>query len=381
MTKNHKKPPKKTFQAENYFLDATVKIKNIRIWLAKFSIARAHTKRSTRALCKNNYLGLSVTRTIPELGIGTTNNFSEVTDDRPITCCSFTCDGQNFFTASLSGNLSVWSTLRLGKILVIEAHKERITAIATNPKSNLTYMAKPVVATSSADCTSRVWTIDGALLSTLTGHHDIVTDIKFHPSGRFLATSSIDQTWSLWDMDKTLAVTKTTQYSPKQHLYSQEGHHHPLYSISLQNDGSLLASGGSDTISRLWDLRTGRCIMKLEGHAQAVLTLDFSADGYRIVSGSLDQSCQIWDLRRSSCEYTIAAHNKLVKTVRCHPNNCDYFVSAGYDKEARIWSLKNYKLIRILTGHGDKVMDADINPNFIGHTVLTVSYDRGLRFW
>jgi len=36
---------------------------------------------------------------------------------------------------------------------------------------------------------------------------------------------------------------------------------------------------GMDGYGRVWDLRTGRCVMFLEGHLKSVLAVDFAADG------------------------------------------------------------------------------------------------------
>jgi len=370
------------FRTESYFSDGSIEIKNTRIWLAKFSIARAYSRMLKITSLRSSFWSPSRLKNHNSSNeINSTTELSEVADDRPITSCAFTNDGTHFITASVSGNLKVWSIPMFRQVLAIKAHNERITGVAVNPKINQKSSNNLIIATSSADRTARVWTFDGTLLSTLTGHYDSLTAIKFHPSGRLLSTSSLDQTWSLWDLEKTTNIVKTIRYQNKKKLYEQDGHHQPVYSISFQTDGSLLASAGSDTIIRLWDIRTGRYVMTLEGHIRAVLTLDFSADGFHIVSGSLDQSCQIWDLREAKCEYTIAAHKKLVKSVKCHPHEHNYFVSVGYDKEARIWSLKDYKLIRILAGHGDKVMGVDINPCSKINTISTICYDKIVRLW
>jgi len=36
---------------------------------------------------------------------------------------------------------------------------------------------------------------------------------------------------------------------------------------------------GLDGFGRVWDLRTGRCIMFLEGHLKGILGVDFAPDG------------------------------------------------------------------------------------------------------
>ena len=37
---------------------------------------------------------------------------------------------------------------------------------------------------------------------------------------------------------------------------------------------------GLDAFGRVWDLRTGRCIMFMEGHLKSLYGIDFSPNGY-----------------------------------------------------------------------------------------------------
>jgi hypothetical protein len=41
-----------------------------------------------------------------------------------------------------------------------------------------------------------------------------------------------------------------------------------------------LFSSGMDAYGRVWDLRTGRCIMFLEGHLKPIISIDFSPNGF-----------------------------------------------------------------------------------------------------
>lgn len=50
---------------------------------------------------------------------------------------------------------------------------------------------------------------------------------------------------------------------------------------------------GLDAFGRVWDLRTGRCIMFLEGHLGSIFGVDFSPNGFNIATGSQDNSCKV----------------------------------------------------------------------------------------
>ncbi len=50
---------------------------------------------------------------------------------------------------------------------------------------------------------------------------------------------------------------------------------------------------GLDAFGRVWDLRTGRCVMFLEGHLGSIYGVDFSPNGYNIASASQDNSVKV----------------------------------------------------------------------------------------
>lgn len=102
-----------------------------------------------------------------------------------------------------------------------------------------------------------------------------------------------------------------------------------------------------DSFGRVWDLRTGRCIMFMEGHLKGVLGIDISPNGYHIVTGSEDNTCKIWDLRKRSCVYTIPAHTNLVSCVKFEKTSGQYLVSSSYDCSAKVnfYGDISYKLL------------------------------------
>ena len=66
--------------------------------------------------------------------------------------------------------------------------------------------------------------------------------------------------------------------------------------MAINEDGSLLASGGLDSVGRVWDLRTGRTVMYLDSHMLPVYALDWGTDGYRLLSvRSVDGLLGRWD--------------------------------------------------------------------------------------
>ncbi|GAB1518475.1 hypothetical protein RhiTH_001534 [Rhizoctonia solani] len=113
-------------------------------------------------------------------------------------------------------------------------------------------------------------------LHTLKGHADRVCRVAFHPSGQYLASASYDGSWRLWDAS---TGQNTSSYVSDRQLLFQEGHSKEVYAVQFQDDGALVASG------------------------------------YQIATGSGDNTIRIWDMRSLRALYTIGAHTSIVSDV------------------------------------------------------------------
>lgn len=243
-----------------------------------------------------------------------------------------------------------------------------------------------------------IWNVDsGEVLKPLetvkNAHSGRIATIAFHPSGNYYATTSYDQTWKFWDIQR-----------PEIELLEQEGHSKEVHAAAFHPDGSLLATGGLDSIGRVWDLRSGRSIAILSKHAKGIYSMDWSPNGYHLASASGDNSIQIWDLRKMHDHdlFTIPAHTKLVSSVRFlqatnshvitrpvsdeHEENerlldvsGTLLVSSSFDGTVKVWSADNFVCLKTLKGHNDKVMSCDVSSD--GSMIISTGWDRTLKTW
>lgn len=295
---------------------------------------------------------------------------SQVGDSRPISSCQFSPNGQLIVTSSWSGLCKLWSMPNLDHQQTLRGHNGVVCSIEFHPKATLSQQSNELnLASCSVDGTINLWTlIDSDPIGTIGGHEPHrVSSVKFHPSGRFLATCCYDKSWRLFDL------------TTSEELLFQEGHSKAVKDVTFQCDGSLAATGGLDSFGRVWDLRTGRCIMFLEGHLKSILSIDFSPNGYQLVTGSEDHAVKVWDIRQRRCMYTIPAHSNIVSKVLFEKENGHYIVSSSYDSSVKLWTSPNYTPICTLSGHDNKVMSVDMsrdNKNFI-----SASFDRTFKLW
>ena len=74
-----------------------------------------------------------------------------------------------------------------------------------------------------------------------------------------------------------------------------------VVSVSYSPDGSRIVSGSRDDTIRIWDSKSGECLLVLKGHEGDVSSVSYSPDGSRIVSGSHDDTIRIWDSKSGEC--------------------------------------------------------------------------------
>lgn len=117
----------------------------------------------------------------------------------------------------------------------------------------------------------------------MKGHRRALTDIKFSPNGRWIATSSIDRSIRIWD---------GRSGECKARLFG--GHREWVRCIRFRPDGERLASGGDDGAARIWNMGNGKRLHRLHGHQGWVRQLCYSSDGQLLATSGTDGIICIW---------------------------------------------------------------------------------------
>ena len=99
------------------------------------------------------------------------------------------------------------------------------------------------MATGARDKKIRIFEVKtGKLIITLAGHDNWVTDLWFHPNGKYLISSADDKSIRIWDLVLGRCYRK---------IYNAHDHFVSCFDMK----GKIAASGSVDTTVKLWQAR------------------------------------------------------------------------------------------------------------------------------
>jgi WD40 repeat protein len=270
---------------------------------------------------------------------------------------TFSPDSRHFAIAGDDRMLRVFSTDTL-TMRVLRGHGAPISALAFSPDS-------ASLASASLDKTVRLWSVTAGGLREIAvpeggswgfklseGDREVALPRTIH--GRpalYIADVKTGLTRELLSPTATRAVS--LQSSSGQPLsdsdvglrrYLLDGgaceHGTPstdLLACAYSRDGNLLASGGLDTIVRVYD-QTANATRVLGQHEGSVVRIAFSADEHFLASGSSDKTVRVWDLSNGASR-VLRGHEGDVEDV-AFTSDGSRLGSVSMDGTLRVWDLR-----------------------------------------
>lgn len=191
----------------------------------------------------------------------------------------------------------------------VQAHTHWVNDIVLTQQNS-------TLVSASSDVTVKVWrphSGQGNTAQTIGVHSDYVKCLTTPTSNAtWVASGGLDHKICLWDLHgagqklqidvgKSEGVTKGSIYA-------------------LRANSAILASGGPESVVRIWDSKTGKSITKLVGHTDNVRDILISEDGDTVMSASSDQTVKVWSLTAGRCLNTLTMHNDSVWSLfSTHP--------------------------------------------------------------
>jgi WD40 repeat protein len=197
-----------------------------------------------------------------------------------------------------------------------------------------------------------------------TGHHDIVTSVRFLPGDSLLVTGSIDSSIKIWERTSGKIVQEIR-------------HPQPIAYLDLSTDGKYIVTGSYDSKVRLWRVSDGALIKEFTGHTGTVWTVAFSNDGTKIAAGGDDAMVLVWDTSGALLQ-KLQGHKRIVWSVKFSRDDSK-IASASFDFTVKLWNVADGKLLWDNKEHKETVVDLDFSHD--SKLLASTSDDKTIRIW
>jgi WD40 repeat protein len=247
--------------------------------------------------------------------------------------------------------------------------------------------------------------------------------LAFRPDGRRLVLGGSDGSVLVWDVEERREIVRRTLHSTRIAglAYSADGRQvasaavgspdqwllkkgevkvwdaetakvaHVLstrdglgfHSVAFHPTRPLLATGGEDTVVRLWDTTTGEQICALSGHKSAVLCTAFSPDGKLLVSAGGNGNLKIWDVEANLTTLkppqSLTGRTGAVWGLAFSPDS-RYLAYCGTDQTVRVYDLEAGIGLITFRGHTGPVVSVLFSPD--GGRLVSCSPSAGeVKVW
>lgn len=291
------------------------------------------------------------------------------TGGRDGVICAWDLDLEAQRSKQESGTQDKKSTVAFRK--QVQAHTHWVNDIVL-VKNNLGLVS------ASSDVTVKLWRPHGhetAQAYTIGSHSDYIKCLATPDrTTNWVASGGLDHKICLWDLNgagKNLEINVgKVEDVVKGSIYA------------LRARGSLIASGGPESVVRLWDAKSGKSITKLVGHTDNVRDILISDDGDTLLTASSDQTIKVWSITAGRCVHTLTMHNDSVWCMYSDDPNLAVFYSG--DKSGLVAKTDTRRAMEIDDGVSVAVCQehdgiARVVP--IGDSVWTATSSSSVNRW
>ena len=289
-----------------------------------------------------------------------------------VLCVDWSLDGVHLCSSSTDGSVIIWNGETQKAVRTFTFKIPWIITCAFAP-----VLSSHVICYGGLDNRCSIMRIPNLVedcevsRATFACHTSFLSCSRFLGGDQQLLTGSGDGTCILWDVEGQRA----------DNTFRTIGTQVMCLDINPANPWSVFATGCSDNVARIYDIRTGSCEMMFDGHVSDINTIRFMPSGDSFISGSDDSTCRLYDMR-SDQELQVFARDCIIFGVSSVDTSQSGRVlfSAHDDSTINIWDMIHGKrLITYLNFHDDKITRLRVSPDGVG--VATSSWDTSIKIW
>ncbi len=280
----------------------------------------------------------------------------------PVRAVAFSNDGRWMATGNQDTSATLWDVFAGRAVANFAGNEGSMTSVAFSADSQL-------LATGSRGGIVRLIEVVGAReIRKWQAHDGGVNSIAFTTDAKLL-TGSSDQTIKVWPIEvQSAGGNATTTLKQTREINS----------ISVSNDGKLLASGSADGVVKIYDTATWRELRSLAAHTGAVFALAFSNDSKTLASGGADRAIKLWQTADWQMARTINDSASAVYSLAFSPD--DKLIAVGnFDGSIKLLDAANGSTRATLAGASGSANGVNFNDD--GNLLTSAHDDGSLRIW
>jgi WD40 repeat protein/type II secretory pathway predicted ATPase ExeA len=282
-------------------------------------------------------------------------------------------------SSSADGTLLLWDTNTLQIVRTFQlpdnapGNSPAISALAVSANAQF-------AAGGSADGSINLWEIGtGSLSDQLQGgHSSAVNALILHPLQQNIVISGgEDGNIVIWNLADAAGDARGDDISASFRTSSGSA----IRALALSADATLLAVGTFDGQLEIWDITNPNNplnrLSRNNAHEGAILSLTFNQAGDRIVSGGDDAALKLWGIDGSN-QGSFVGHTDDINSLAYSPDG-QFLLSASSDGSLMLWLSENKLPLRRFVNDGTPIQAAAFSAD--GQTALSGGNSSRLLLW
>ncbi|KAG4983218.1 hypothetical protein JHK87_027967 [Glycine soja] len=208
---------------------------------------------------------------------------------KKVTSVKFVAQGESFLTASADKTVRLWQGSDDGNyncrhILKDHTAEGRYSGGATPIRDG--HVCSGTV--SGRGGVARVAERFFVPLLRSIGGSKWVQAVTVHATNNYFVTASLDGSWCFYELSSGTCLTQ---------VYDTSGSSEGYTSAAFHPDGLILGTGTTESLVKIWDVKSQANVARFDGHAGPVTAISFSENGYFLATAAHD-GVKLWDLRK-----------------------------------------------------------------------------------
>ncbi len=217
----------------------------------------------------------------------------------------------------------------------------------------------------------RLWdTATGTQTYTLTGrptpnvYKPFIQNVVFFAAGNMLISKSIDDTISVYDIDKLRLNRIFTELTEE------------TFCATLSSDQQTLATGNIKKSIQLWDMATGKLKQSI-AVSRTPKHIAFSPDDRALTISMFGDTIYVLDAATGDSKHILSGFNQPIKSIAFNPDKNTLAIPNNVNIE--LWDIATNVHKHTLTGHIRHINSIVFSPD--KNIIASGSADSTIRFW